>query len=172
LLEIEAVLGDDNSDTDLLVVTGNTAGSTNVRVINLGGAGAQTNEGIKIVEVGGLSGGDFALLGDYIFEGDQALVAGAYAYRLHQGGRSTPADGDWYLRSTLINGTTPTGPLYQAGAPIYEVYATALQSFNALETLQQRVGNRSWMAGVIETGAAPEAIDANSGVWGRVAGRH
>ena len=172
LLEIEAVLGDDNSDTDLLVVTGNTAGSTNVRVINLGGAGAQTNEGIKIVEIGGLSGGDFALLGDYIFEGDQALVAGAYAYRLHQGGRSTPADGDWYLRSTLINGTTPTGPLYQAGAPIYEVYATALQSFNALETLQQRVGNRSWMAGVIETGAAPEAIDANSGVWGRVAGRH
>lgn len=172
LLEIETVLGDDNSATDLLVVTGDTTGSTNVRVINLGGAGAQTNEGIKIVEVGGVSGGDFALLGDYIFEGDQAMVAGAYAYRLYQGGRSTPADGDWYLRSTLINGTTPTGPLYQAGAPIYEVYATALQSFNALETLQQRVGNRSWTAGVIETGAAPEAIDANSGVWGRVAGRH
>ncbi|OAM76354.1 autotransporter outer membrane beta-barrel domain-containing protein [Devosia elaeis] len=172
LLEIEAVLGDDNSDADLLVVTGNTAGSTNVRVINLGGAGAQTNEGIKIVEVGGLSGGDFSLLGDYIFEGDQALVAGAYAYRLHQGGVTTPADGDWYLRSTLIKGTTPTGPLYQAGAPIYEVYAGVLQGFNELETLQQRVGNRAWTTGVIETGAVPAVAGADSGIWGRMVGRH
>lgn len=172
LLEIEAVLGDDNSDADLLVVTGNTAGSTNVRVINLGGAGAQTNEGIKIVEVGGVSAGDFTLLGDYIFEGDQALVAGAYAYRLHQGGVSTPADGDWYLRSALINGTPPAGPLYQAGAPVYEIYAAMLQGFNELETLQQRVGNRSWTAGMIETGALPDAAGANSGIWGRIVGRH
>lgn len=170
LLEIETVLGDDNSATDLLVITGDTAGSTNVRVINLGGAGAQTIEGIRIVEVGGVSGGNFTLLGDYIFEGDQALVAGAYAYRLHQGGLSTPADGDWYLRSALISGTTPTGPLYQAGAPIYELYATALQSFNELETLQQRIGNRAWTISAID--ALPQAAGVNSGIWGRVVGRH
>ncbi len=54
-LEIESVLGDDTSSTDRLVVTGNTSGTTNVKVINLGGGGAQTVEGIKIVDVGGTS---------------------------------------------------------------------------------------------------------------------
>jgi len=171
-LEIETVLGDDNSATDLLAITGDTAGSTNVRVINLGGVGAQTAEGIKIVDVGGVSAGDFTLLGHYTFEGAPAIVAGAYAYRLHQGGVSTPADGDWYLRSALIDGTTPTGPLYQAGAPLYEAYATILQSFNELETLQQRVGNRAWTTGLIETGAVPEAAGATGGIWGRIVGRH
>jgi type V secretory pathway adhesin AidA len=136
-LEIETVLGDDSSATDQLVVTGNTSGNTNVRVINIGGAGAETSEGIKIIDVGGVAGGDFALLGNYLFEGDQAVVAGAYAYRLKQGGVSTPLDGDWYLRSSLHAPGTPTRPLYQAGAPLYEAYSTVLQSFNALDTLQQ-----------------------------------
>ncbi|MFK4813092.1 autotransporter outer membrane beta-barrel domain-containing protein, partial [Devosia sp. ZW T5_3] len=172
MLEIETVLGDDSSSTDLLVVTGDTSGSTNVRVINVGGNGAQTNEGIKIVDVGGVSAGDFTLLGSYTFEGAPAVVGGAYAYRLYQGSVSTPADGDWYLRSALIDGGLPTGPLYQAGAPVYEAYAAMLQSFNELETLQQRVGNRSWTAGMIETGALPEAAGAKSGIWGRIVGRH
>ncbi|KRB01660.1 adhesin [Devosia sp. Root685] len=171
-LEIETVLGDDSSSTDVLVVTGDTSGSTNVRVINLGGAGAQTNEGIRIVDVGGVSAGDFTLLGHYTFEGAPAVVGGAYAYRLYQGGVSTPADGDWYLRSSLIDRGASRGPLYQAGAPAYEAYATILQSFNELETLQQRVGNRSWTAGMIETGALPEAAGANAGIWGRIVGRH
>lgn len=168
-LEIETVLGDDSSATDVLVVNGDTSGSTNVRVINLGGGGAQTSEGIRIVDVSGFSGGDFTLLGDYTFEEAPAVVAGAYAYRLYQGGVSSPADGNWYLRSALI---IPTEPLYQAGAPVYEAYATALQSFNELETLQQRVGNRSWTTGTIETGALPQAAGARSGIWGRIVGRH
>ena len=41
-LEIETVLGGDASPTDRLVVTGNTSGTTRVKVINLGGGGAQT----------------------------------------------------------------------------------------------------------------------------------
>ena len=58
-LEIETVLGGDASPTDRLVVTGNTSGTTEVRVINLGGGGAQTVEGIKVVDVGGTSDGTF-----------------------------------------------------------------------------------------------------------------
>ena len=81
-LQIETVLGGDASPTDRLVVTGNTAGTTNVRVINLGGGGAQTVEGIKIIDVGGASNGSFSLLGDYVFQGEQAVVGGAYAYTL------------------------------------------------------------------------------------------
>ncbi|WP_188410789.1 autotransporter family protein [Agaricicola taiwanensis] len=171
-LEIETVLGDDNAATDLLIVTGDTSGSTNVRVINVGGAGAQTNEGIKIIDVGGLSGGDFTLLGSYTFEGDPAVVGGAYAYRLYKGGVSTPADGDWYLRSALLDSGMPSGPLYQPGAPVYEAYAAALQGLNGLDTLQQRVGNRSWTNGVVDPSTLPDHAEASRGIWGRIIASH
>lgn len=173
-LEIESVLGDDASDTDLLVITGNSilgTGATQVRVTNLGGAGAPTVEGIRIVDVAGTSDANaFVLYGDYVFEGDQAVVGGAYAYRLYQNGVSTPTDGDWYLRSSLLPvapdptpAPTPSPtPLYQPGVPIYETYAGVLGSFNSLETLQQRVGNRMWS----------ETTSDNSGVWGRIVASH
>ncbi|MGY2997274.1 outer membrane autotransporter protein [Mesorhizobium sp. URHB0026] len=107
----------------MLVIAGDTSGTGMLQVVNLGGGGAQTVEGIKIVDVGGVSNGSFSLKGNYTFEGDQAVVGGAYAYRLYQGGTSTPADGGWYLRSALIDGGGPGTPLYQAGAPLYEAYA-------------------------------------------------
>ncbi|WP_192814149.1 autotransporter outer membrane beta-barrel domain-containing protein [Nitratireductor pacificus] len=169
-LEIESVLGDDASDTDVLVIVGNSilgSGATQVRVTNVGGASAPTVEGIRIVDVAGASDADsFVLNGDYVFEGDQAVVGGAYAYRLYQNGVSTPTDGDWYLRSSLLpvapSPTPSPTPLYQPGVPIYETYANVLGSFSSLETLQQRVGNRMWS----------EARPDKSGVWGRVAASH
>ncbi|MBZ9793594.1 autotransporter outer membrane beta-barrel domain-containing protein [Rhizobium sp. 3T7] len=169
-LEIESVLGGDTSPTDRLVVTGNTSGTTNVQVINLGGSGAQTVEGIKIVDVGGTSAGTFTLQGDYVFQGDQAVVGGAYAYRLYQNGVSTPTDGDWYLRSTLIDPATPgepASPLYQPGVPIYEAYPQLLLSLNGLPTLQQRVGDRYWQPG----GKTASALEPE-GVWLRTEGMH
>ncbi len=66
-LEIETVLGGDSSPSDRLVITGSTAGTTIVRVLNQGGAGAPTVEGIKIVDIGGASNGVFALQGIYVF---------------------------------------------------------------------------------------------------------
>ncbi|UXN58546.1 autotransporter outer membrane beta-barrel domain-containing protein (plasmid) [Phyllobacterium zundukense] len=65
-LVIESELRGDASPTDRLVVTGDTAGTTNVKVVNLDpdNAGGQTVEGIKIVDVGGASNGAFSLLGD------------------------------------------------------------------------------------------------------------
>lgn len=152
--------------SDRLVVTGNTAGSTNVRVINVGGAGAQTVEGIKIVDVGGASNGTFALQGDYVFNGEQAVVAGPYAYTLQKNGVSTPADGDWYLRSTLANppAAAPAGPLYQPGVPIYESYGQVLLGMNGLPTLRQRVGNAYAAGGEGDGGSTP--------VWLRVEGGH
>lgn len=181
-LEIEAVLGDDTSPTDLLVIEGSTTGSTNVQVINLGGSGGSTVEGIRIIEVGGASAGDFTLLGSYVFEGDEAVVSGAYAYRLYRGGASTPGDGDWYLRSSLIDPGDPAPvpsnpgdpslpgpgtPLYQPGAPIYEVHGSILQALNGLDTLQQRVGNRYWAG---NDGDASAATSAGTGLWGRITG--
>jgi len=162
-LEIATVLGDDSSQTSRLAVNGTTSGSTQVDVINRGGLGAQTVNGIKIVDVTGASNGTFVLNGNYVFQGDPAVIAGAYAYRLYQGGVSTPADGDWYLRSTLLDpGGNPDTPLYQPGVPVYEGYAANLQALNTLPTLQQRVGNRAWGSG---------ASDGN-GIWGRTEGTH
>lgn len=157
VLEIEAALGGDASAADRLVVNGATSGNTRVMVINRGGVGDQTVEGIKIVDVASASNGNFTLEGDYLFEGEQAVVLGAYGYRLYKNGISTPQDGDWYLRSAQLNGENPESPLYQPGVPVYEAYVGALQSLNRLPTLQQRVGNRSWAASPI----------AGTGLWGR-----
>lgn len=85
------VLAGDSSTTDRLMITGNTAGQSYVTVNNIGGNGARTAEGIKIIDVGGNSAGEFTLNG--------RAVAGAYEYFLYQGSVSAPADGDWYLRT-------------------------------------------------------------------------
>ena len=74
-LVFNTALAGDASTTDQLVVAGNTAGNTTVRVTNVGGAGAQTAQGIKLIDVQGTSGGTFALQGDYVFQGEQAVVA-------------------------------------------------------------------------------------------------
>ncbi|WP_338576687.1 autotransporter-associated beta strand repeat-containing protein [Brevundimonas olei] len=164
LLEIETALGGDASPTDRLVIGGNAVGTTEVVVINRDGLGGQTVEGVKIIEVGGTSTGAFTLRGDYKFDGSAAVIAGAYGYRLHQGGVSTPNDGDWYLRSSLLNPVNPVepeGPLYQPGVPIYEAYGANLQAINSLPTFQQRVGGRTWAQG---------ADSASGGGWSRVEG--
>jgi fibronectin-binding autotransporter adhesin len=178
-LNVNTALGGDGSATDMMVVTGNTSGNTTVQVTNVGGAGAATTQGIKLIDVQGASNGTFALKGDYVFQGDQAVIAGAYAYRLYKDGTDT-VDGDWYLRSALTdpnngggngNGGDPTGgttPLYQPGVPLYEAYAGILQQANTLDTLFQRTGNRQWANGQ-PSGDGMQAGDGE-GVWVRVQG--
>ncbi|HYC94227.1 MAG TPA: autotransporter outer membrane beta-barrel domain-containing protein, partial [Sphingomicrobium sp.] len=155
-LEIETGLGDDASQTDRLVVGGDTSGATEVTVINRNGLGAQTVEGIKIIDVGGASNGTFTLNGDYLYEGQEAMVAGAFAYTLQKNGVSTPTDGDWYLRSSLID--QPETPLYQPGVPVYEAYSDALMKLNDMPTWRQRIGTRQWASDTAR----------NMGLWGRV----
>lgn len=194
IVYFNTALNGDASETDLLVIEGNSTGSSKVHVTNMGGLGAQTVDGIKIIDVvnASTSDGTFNLLGDYVHEGKQAVVGGAYAYKLYQGTTSTPTDGDWYLRSQLKPtdpvdpvDPTPPKPLYQAGVPIYEAYPQALLGLNGLNTLQERVGNRFWAgagnkiisqgADAVQPYAAPEEsgvhIDGN-GVWGRIEGAH
>ncbi|WGJ08526.1 autotransporter outer membrane beta-barrel domain-containing protein [Brucella intermedia] len=192
MLTVDTVLGDDNSSTDRLFVGGDTSGTSFVKVFNDGGTGAQTSEGIKIIEIAGNSGGSFTLLGDYeTLDNKQAIRAGAYAYTLEKNGVSNPTDGDWYLRSSFIpapptDPEEPEAPRYQAGAPVYEAYPQSLLALNGVSTLQQRVGNRVWAgngnrviaqgADAIETPyAAPEEAGVHiegNGVWGRVEGAH
>jgi fibronectin-binding autotransporter adhesin len=152
-------------------------------VTNVGGAGAATTQGIKLIDVQGASNGTFALKGNYVFQGQQAVVAGAYAYRLYQNGVDG-TDGDWYLRSALTNppsdpgnpgnpgnpggpgsGTGGATPLYQPGVPLYEAYAGILQQANTLDTLFQRTGDRQWADAQATDGMKP-----GEGVWVRVQG--
>lgn len=167
-LEIETLLGGDASPSDRLVITGSTAGSTLVTVLNQGGTGAPTVEGIKVVDVGGASNGVFTLQGNTVFQGQQAVVAGAYAYTLQKNGISTPNDGDWYLRSAYMAPSTQTvtGPIYQPGAPIYEAYGQVLQSLNELQTLRQRVGER------FDSQAGDAANAAGHAIWARIDAAH
>ncbi|VDZ76969.1 autotransporter MisL [Salmonella bongori] len=58
-LVFNTVLNDDDSETDRLKVLGNTSGHSFVAINNIGGAGAQTVEGIEIVNVAGNSNGTF-----------------------------------------------------------------------------------------------------------------
>ncbi|KRG48439.1 hypothetical protein ARC23_16500 [Stenotrophomonas beteli] len=92
-LLMNTVLGDDHSATDKLHVLGDTSGQAYVAVNNVGGAGAQTLDGIQIVEVNGASNAEFNLSG--------RAVGGQYEYFLFKGGKADPNDGDWYLRSEL-----------------------------------------------------------------------
>lgn len=178
-VQLNTRLGGDGSPTDLLRVQGSTSGSSLLRITNVGGTGAQTTEGIKVIDVAGASNGSFSLLGSYVLHGEQAVVGGAYAYTLQKNGIATPGDGDWYLRSSLINPpvSVPPGPLYQPGVPLYENYAQVLLGMNDLPTLQQRVGNRYWggsdaMARAGAAAATAVAASAPTAFWGRIEGGH
>ncbi|MCX5572145.1 autotransporter outer membrane beta-barrel domain-containing protein [Kaistia nematophila] len=151
VLEIEAVLGSDNSPTDELYIIGDSVlgtGATQVRVVNLGGAGALTaGDGIRIVQVDGDSAADaFVLAGP--------AIAGAYRYNLFQNDvTGTQDDGDWYLRT---DGLAPT-------LPTYESYPAVMLGLISLPTLQQRVGDRR----------PDKAGDtADTALWTRIEGAH
>ncbi|WP_424579312.1 MULTISPECIES: autotransporter family protein [Bradyrhizobium] len=179
-VQLNTRLGGDSSPTDLLRVQGSTSGTSSLRVTNVGGTGAQTVEGIKVVDVVGASNGSFSLLGNYVLHGEQAVVGGAYAYTLQKNGIATPGDGDWYLRSSLINPpvSAPSGPLYQPGVPLYENYAQVLLGMNDLPTLQQRAGNRYWGGSdaMARAGVVPPVLGVASptptAFWGRIEGGH
>ncbi|HDS1139515.1 TPA: autotransporter outer membrane beta-barrel domain-containing protein [Stenotrophomonas maltophilia] len=102
------VLAGDDALSDKLVIGGDTSGSANVRVNNVNGSGAQTVNGIELIEVAGASNGQFNLLG--------RAVGGQYEYFLHKGNGS---DGNWYLRSQLPPADHDPFPLPEPGAETF-----------------------------------------------------
>ncbi|PNM20071.1 autotransporter outer membrane beta-barrel domain-containing protein [Yersinia enterocolitica] len=80
----------DDSETDRMLVEGNTYGHTKVIINNLGGEGAQTDVGILLIEVKGESKGEF--------EQDGRNVAGAYEYFLRRGSEDDRKK-NWYMIS-------------------------------------------------------------------------
>jgi type V secretory pathway adhesin AidA len=102
-LYLRTVLADDASASDRLAVSGGSiSGTTGLGIVNVGGGGAATTlDGILVVQAlnGATSSADaFALF--------SPVAAGAYEYFLFKGGVSTGTGENWYLRSTLVNGST------------------------------------------------------------------
>ena len=93
-LVMNAALGDDHSASDKLHILGDSSGSTDVVVNNAGGSGAQTIQGLNIIQVDGVNNGEFRQKG--------RIVAGAYDYSLVKGADQH----GWYLVSDK-NGSEP-----------------------------------------------------------------
>lgn len=91
----QGALGGDDSAFDRLHVRGDTSGDANIAVKNIGGVGAQTTDGIQLIEVDGASLATYALAG--------RAVGGSYEYFLFRGGLTDPADGNWYVRSQWLD---------------------------------------------------------------------
>ncbi|MBN9000331.1 MAG: autotransporter outer membrane beta-barrel domain-containing protein, partial [Rhizobiales bacterium] len=134
IVVLAAALGPDGSPADRLVVEGDVSGTTRLSIVNLGGNGAlTTGSGIEVVDIAGLSPSDAFTLG--------RTIAGAYDYRLFQGGVGAEAgDGDWYLRSDL-----------SMAAQTYRAYPATLLAYSATSvgTLMQRTGG--WNLGAATT---------------------
>ena len=147
-LVLGAALGGDSSVTDRLVVGGDVSGTTRLAVVNLGGQGGKTiGSGIKVIDVAGASPSDAFTAG--------RAIAGAYDYRLYQGGTGSSAnDGNWYLRSDL-----------SLAAETYAAYPATLVNYAlaSIGTYRQRTGVWSYGAAGVTSG---DAWVRASGRWG------
>jgi outer membrane autotransporter protein len=136
-LVIDTVLGDSDSDTDLLRVNGtikDNGYATIVYVTNTApGNGTYTGlgdqDGIKIVDSSGsnVSAEDAFALGINKNTGAREVIDGVFAYRLFQ----SQTDGDWYLRSDLVEGT---GTFATASS------AAQRHFYAGMDTLYKRLG--------------------------------
>lgn len=96
IIAINTQLASDNSSTGFIKIQGNAIGSTQLQVNNVGGKGAQTVDGIHVIQTGSSeSDKTFYLKGGYV-------SAGAYDYSLglkkseNQGNETFD---NWYLNS-------------------------------------------------------------------------
>jgi autotransporter family porin len=155
-LLFNSALAGDSSPTDKLVVKGNAAGTTNVSVTNVGGTGAQTLDGIKIIEVDGTSAAG-------AFKQQGRIVAGAYDYTLNAHGNS------WYLDSRVTSPPVPPVP----PKPVIHVVRPEAGSYIAnqaassmfLTTLHDRAGENRYMNTLNTDGSV-------SSLWLRQVGGH
>lgn len=139
LLVLNTRMGDDASPTDRLVINGgSTTGDTALRIVNAGGSGGQTRQGIRLVQTangGTTTANAFHLdAGSTGFRASSGTLAlNGYEYSLARGGNGGVA-ADWYLTSAYgtpqesKQPSAPSGAAAQAGA---EQPATGLASANA-----------------------------------------
>lgn len=168
-VNLDTVLGSDGSPSDKLVIDGGSAtGSSLLRILNAGGAGAQTvGNGILVVDAingGTTSPSSFALA--------VPVAAGPYAYALHRSSVDASNPEGWFLRSTIdcvlepghpacvaASGPVSTAPSYRPETSLYAALPalTLLYGRMLLDTRHERMGLEGARA---------------TGQWGRVTALH
>ncbi|MDR6918976.1 outer membrane autotransporter protein [Pseudomonas sp. 3296] len=180
---LNTVMGADNSATDKLVLDGGYAtGNTELVIKSAGGNGAQTAQGIRVVETrNGASTSETAFRLSAASTGYRSgvgtLAVGAYDYTLQRGGVGGIVD-DWYLSvvdtTCVTNGALcPIGPTQvpvvtpllrpEAGSYLNNrQYAQNMQ----IHTLHER---QTQHAGVADAGSPPNSTDTS---WVRVVSKN
>jgi fibronectin-binding autotransporter adhesin len=154
-IEMNTVLGDDNSATDKLVINGGSAsGSTVLRFTNVGGQGAQTVNGIQVVET--TNGGTTTPTAFSL--GSRRYTAGAYEYLLERTGQ------DWFLTSERRG--DPGDPILRPETPDYGPVPAMGRALGlvTVRNLHERVGEEENLRGQAENRSLL------NGLWGRVLG--
>jgi len=131
-IALNTFLGNDSSPSDRIVVDGGTAtGNTFLHFTNAGGPGAHTTaNGILVVDT--LNGATTAA-GAFTMSNPE-LRAGAYDYRLFQGGPDGSDPDNWYLRSTFIPTPEPTpNPL--------PIVGPELATYGVVQPMAQQLGH-------------------------------
>lgn len=144
-------MGGDASATDKIVLDGARAsGNTSLLIHHAGGEGAQTVQGIRLVETrnGGATDARAFRLNpgsDGYRQGVGSIAAGAYDYQLVRGGEGGTAE-DWYLVAQVRadvqpDDVTPLPPLRpEVGAYLNNKLAASTLLFH---TLRDREGERT-----------------------------
>lgn len=137
-------LAGDDSVTDHILIKGNTGGHTNVRVINVNGEGNKTDSGIQLIEVRGISDGEFSQVG--------RITAGAYEYRLGRG--KDELSKNWYLSSDITDYSSDGVPEAELpGILVLKSDNAAVFSAKLADYALQAVG------GVVDTFTSPEQTE-------------
>ena len=159
---MNTALESDDSETDLLKITGSATGKAYVRVNNVGGKGRTTSDGIKVI--------DIAEESSAVFETAGTVRGGAYVYDLGEG-----TDGNWYLSSLYSPAPEPEPePAPEPDIRKHKVrpeaaaYATNLYAANTLFSMRMsdRMGESTY------TEALKDTSKNAHGVWIRTEGGH
>jgi outer membrane autotransporter protein len=182
-LVLNTFLGADNAPSDKLVA-GSTSGSTSIFIHNVGGPGLQTTaNGIMVVQAASTTPNAFTL-------DNPELRAGAFDYRLFQGGLNGSDPNDWFLRSTLLGPPAPPPiPIIGPELATYGVVQPIARQMGltTLGTLHERVGDPAADAACLSAAStgccaaphgaaitkAPPVLDGSCQpvVWGRLFGQ-
>ncbi|NNX96485.1 autotransporter outer membrane beta-barrel domain-containing protein, partial [Roseobacter sp. HKCCD9042] len=147
----------DGVNTDTVVITGNTSGEMTLLIAGLDSAGVEGAPLVMdVVTVGGgEANGTFTLVGgNYVTsEGEQAMISGAYLYRLAE------TDRGWALSARSESGEINWGP----SAPIYDSYGAALLAFNGPSALRGRGSSQDFRS--LAWGGDAAGQDTGAPLW-------
>lgn len=144
VLLFDTVFRDDASATDRLIIQGDVSGQSTLNINHIGGSGAETTNGIQLIQVDGSSD-----ISNFSWDIGN-LQVGNYQYVLQQG--SAADANDWYLVSAVVpcepNNTCPgaseglkaLGPVVYAPGAAVPLWRPAISAYSVARSMNADVG--------------------------------